>query len=1033
MSNFDSSTFSHDEADASVNTGAKTSRLGAHWTFEDWKVVETLFAKGTFDSKVSGLMKSHCDASFGMTAEDAKNTFRVLGEMYDRIVPLLVEAKLISASASESAETPAPAKTQAKTMKPGQKGSGKKDGLKKETMNKVMQIRFDNACRIVEEQAEAAVKSINLKEFVRPGVLTSQYLELRLVGFLIMFRFLLKHKKTLAEVPSKMLFVNNIIVAAKRFAEAVTGLKGQSLLGSEIEFSATALEHLKERVALVVTEFNFSGLQICQYTPQLQMYTDYDNAIPQAGLCLYPHQKKLIDALYTAIVNDDALMVTLRTTTGTGKTTIAAGMAYLVNHFAKQSTLPDGQKPVFVFCCSVRGVTDQVGNIAYNMGVPLGYAYMDDFKGYRLIRNWNCRDKSGVEHQPALILCDPYVCKSVLAEFPEAVLFIDEPTIGLDVMSDTAKANVELISQSLRRRTFLSSATLPEVCPKWILDSHREKYGEFVYIDEYSNKIHVGCEMYTLEGELVLSHIGCKTATELRRIIEMLQRNPFVGRAYTANVVVRMHAIMTEHGISGIPDIKAFFADVHNINANSIRNFALDMLRALSSHSDSVVETVCAEKVETRQLKKLATTKDTDSDIVWEAKQKASISHSVDFKSLLTSHAHRFLGPTLIATTSPVEFVKENFTEYVKAFGEEFGSISSLLKAVERIQADFDKKLERLDKADTADSKLDQERKRAELAEEKASHGMSIRGFEVNTSDHLRKFAANFDSAIDPALLRKPLDAADIQLIFTSQMNVKDEHRILLACGVAIIGTLASREYNSIAIRLFTEGKLAFAVADAGIAYGTNVPLNRVIVTKDFSDTYSIKTIFQLIARAGRVGKSWIAETFIDSTCATKLIEMIRAMEENDIELANLNELHEQFLSAAEFDADLVLAEIEREEALNAQRKAEEKAKYEAENKAKREAEEKAKREAEEKAKREAEEKAKAEAEAWQMSRRQAQRSNRVPAGTPIGDVMNAAPKSAPEVKTNANGFTRRPAAKESDQGSAQRPRRSLLANKFAL
>jgi hypothetical protein len=608
-----------------------------------------------------------------------------------------------------------------------------------------------------------------------------------------------------------------------------------------------------------------------------------------------------------------------------------------------------------------------------------------------------------------LIVCDPFVAENVLAEFPEAVLFFDEPTIGLDVMNNVAKANVELMSKHLRKITFLSSATLPEVCPRWILDSHREKYGEVTYKDMYSDTIHVGCEIYTLEGDLVLSHIGCKTSSELTHIIEVLQRNPFVGRAYTANVVERMYTIMTAHSIPNIPDINVVFADVCNLSANSIRNFALNMLRALATCTDAIVEAVCAEKIETRELKKLATSKNAESDVVWETEEKFSVGHSVDYTTLLTTHAHRYMGPTLLATKKPLEFVKENFSSYVDAFLKKFVSIANILKSVERAQTEFDKKLAQLDKETKVENKLEQERKRADLIEEKTKFRLSISGFEVNTSDHLRKFAATSDSAINPALIRKPLDVGDIEIIFTSQMCVDDYYRILLACGVAVYGGIKSAEYNGIVRRLMRDGKLSLVVADSGISYGINVPLNRVIVTKDFSDTHSIKTIFQLMARTGRVGKSWVAETFIDSTCAQSLIEQIRAIEENDIELANLNSLHAQF--AEEFDADVILAEIAKSEAAEKARREAEKAQREAEAKAKLEAEAKALREAQ----LEAEAKAKAEAEAWQLSQRQTKRGNRVPDGTPISAVMNAEPKRAPEVKPS-NGFSRRPAPPRRNQ-----------------
>jgi hypothetical protein len=248
-------------------------------------------------------------------------------------------------------------------------------------------------------------------------------------------------------------------------------------------------------------------------------------------------------------------------------------------------------------------------------------------------------------------------------------------------------------------------------------------------------------------------------------------------------------------------------------------------------------------------------------------------------------------------------------------------------------------------------------------------------------------------------------------------MYVSESLRVLLACGVAVIGAVSSPVYNRFASRLFTEGKLAFAVSDVGIAYGTNVPLNRIIATKDFTDTYSINTIYQLIARAGRVGKSWIAEAFIDAECAKKVVESIKTTSVSfDVETANLNKLHEEFSTKLDdIDAEMILLiqhELAEMEAVKAKTEAEAKAKVEAEAKAKAEAEAKAKAEQE---------------ELMKLAQRKSQRS--VPQRMPVSmsSVMKSEPVQRPDAsvgqKQQTNGFNRRPAP----AGDAK-PRRTVAS-----
>jgi hypothetical protein len=130
-------------------------------------------------------------------------------------------------------------------------------------------------------------------------------------------------------------------------------------------------------------------------------------------------------------------------------------------------------------------------------------------------------------------------------------------------------------------------------------------------------------------------------------------------------------------------------------------------------------------------------------------------------------------------------------------------------------------------------------------------------------------------------------------------MNVPENIKVLLACGVAVIDTFSCKAYNHFVDSLFIEGALAYAVADVRVAYGTNVPLSGIIVTKEFSDKYSFNTVCQLMARVGRVGKSWKGEVYIDESCRNTFVSSFRSgSSELDIENFNLNKLHDDIVLA---------------------------------------------------------------------------------------------------------------------------------------
>jgi hypothetical protein len=646
---------------------------------------------------------------------------------------------------------------------------------------------------------------------------------------------------------------------------------------------------------------------------------------------------------------------------------------------------------MFIFCCNLRQVMDQVAQLVYNSGIPFGIASIDPFIGLKEINNYNCKKDA----DRVVTVCGPEACIELLKKYPDAVLFLDEPTIGLDHKTDVAKCNVKLISECLPKWTILSSATLPEQLPSWILESHELKHGDTKFIDIYSNKIHIACEIKTLDGKLMLPHYGVESTSELEKTIERIKANPFVGRTYTSNVGNALYNVISDAGVDGIPNIKAIFDNTDNLNADSLRRVSMDMLSTVATKTDQIVKTICSNVITPRNVDCVEEKNvDDDSDIIWEKAEKFMIGHQLNYDTMCTTSAHRFMRPTLIATVNPIDFVHTHFTNIITDFTEQFGTVKQINDGFCQKLSIWEKQVNRSERAmDDSSIKSKEERMRNEETLSLNKPVLRMSGFQINTIEHLKKYAKNTKNVIDKSAIRTELDVTDIM---TVPMDVPDTVRILLACGVGIIGKYSGR-YTSIVHSLMDDGKLAYIVADSSIAYGTNVPINNVIVTKDFSDVHSINTIYQLISRAGRVGRSWIAEAFIDDTCAQKMIKSIQSdSQEHNIELTNLELLHSELVeNSTDIDTALIM-ELAKKQIEEERRQREE--------------EERLRREEAERLEREEVERIKREEEQQRLEELKKKRStigsgfNRT---VPISNVVNNPPANTVVVNNPVSGFMR--------------------------
>jgi len=779
--------------------------------------------------------------------------------------------------------------------------TNKSTKVSKIKLKKIDQIRQENTLRIILEDLKRSEDNFDYTDFRYPQNLTSKIIEMRCIALLQCAKFIIVNKKLYLDINNnikskKISFIYNIIIGFQKLITNLENLDYQSLNNSAetITICSDFITDLKVILSKLKTIYNFDAQIAYKTSPQLLFFTDIDHAIPNNNFKPYQHQIDITTNLYNSLKTNTPLLVTLRTMTGTGKTTTVVALAKTI--MQSRLIFPQHKNTILIFCCNLRSVMDQAAQWLFNADIPFAVGSIEVDKTIKIINNYNCKTNDN----RVAIICSPDVCLDLIInceENQQYVVFLDEPTIGLDVKSSTAKTNVKLMS-ILPRYAILSSATLP---PKinndsltgysWIYENHKVKHGEGTYLDIYSNKIHIGCEIKTFDGELVLPHLNRKTTSELKTTINNIKQLPFLGRAYTINVVKKMYELMNDEKLDNLPNIPQLFKDVDNLNTDTVRNYAMSLLEILSNSSDNLVCKICSTKVPMNSIKTVEIVKkvnDDDDDICWEDDTNIdkinNITYNVEFNKLGTEQAHRYTRQNLIATTKPYEFALKNFRNLIDDVIKDIQSLKKLNTVYYQELNIWQKEVNSLNKRE-----FKNDLERTKYTEELNASKPVLRfpsQFQINTKEHIKHYAQNSLIAIDKNSIRSLLNPNDIP-----ELSINDELLILLYCGVGIYTASLNSNYVNTVLKLAEEGKLAYLIADSSISYGTNYPINRVFIMDDISDVHSNNTIFQLMSRAGRVGKSWIAEAYVNNNCAERIINCSYSVNDN-VETNNINDLY---------------------------------------------------------------------------------------------------------------------------------------------
>lgn len=924
----------------------KIDGLSNKFTQDEWNVIERKYS--SFDLKVLDCLKL-----LGKSFEscEIKPEYNVLGEtLYIANRDLLLNPfeLVFPITKAETKET-----------------KEKKKQVKKLSKTKE-EIILENSKRRSKEEIETVLKTfkskIQSKEELQPKyAFNSDFVEIKGIGLMYAGHYLytnnLQFRKT-----KDLLFIFTVMVSIERFISSCQGLEGKNMLGVKESVSKTMLNDLLGWFEKLETIYTYNGFAVHDYAPELLIFTEFDKAIPAAGIKPRKHQIELIKKISEHF--DSGFLLAYFPPMSSGKTvSIIAIASYLTNHI--NVTANDQKRTQLICACNLPPVRDHMAGLCYNAGVKFAIASINPTSGkYTIVNHYSCAKDS----DRLVIITSPEVAYEILKDDQDGtncenyMLFVDEPTVGADnIRSETLKTNMLVLSVA-PKRTILSSATFPDLdlIPN-ITEYFRQKYSTIVMDTVYSNEIQISCDVKKFNFDIVTLHSNIKTQKQLLETIDTISKNPFLGRMYTSDVVRSLWMAMKKYNVKEILDIEKIFQHVDNMDSDKVRRIAMELLNMLSYESDETIENVCSCNiaVEHTILENIdsSSSKIKSNSSLWENDEDDS---ELDFDKLATSQAWLMQNTTLIATLDPIKFVQDHFYKFIKEdiynhyvdpivvdqkkqniFDQmkrdiiatddakndkknvffECGSsknnvFKNALSSFEKERNNLERKIETYEKSlDNSPktkcspnsegsegrrkdgerfTKVDIDKKIQELEDSVPKLDFPDYGH-INSKEHAKKYAGS--GKIFGRNIRIPPALESIQY---HNFNVSDEILALLFTGVGVYSTNDKSicpNYLKAVLDMASSGKLAYIVADVSICYGTNYPINRIIVTDDFANAHSINTLFQLFGRAGRVGRSWIAIVYVSEMVSKKLVDYVQKNIKIDTEAENMCSIFDECIS----------------------------------------------------------------------------------------------------------------------------------------
>jgi hypothetical protein len=842
----------------------------AKFRHEDWyKIEEKLDPFGMLVLNTLSPLGLPPDATIEAVAATPDHGLTVCGEpVYSTVIrPKLQEQDIVIGDVPVVGDDEKA--SESKKGKGGKAGGGKKGGGKKAPpLSRADQIRLQNTMTKTKEAVADVLDAITRSKRPNHGF-NQPIAELRLATLMWVAAQTLKSKS-----PDRAALYE-LAVGLMKAITATEHIKG---------ISEVALKDIERWSEKIKASANFSAKQLFYSYPRLVISTGYDKVFPRMAVRPYKSQEELMQLVH----ENKIALIFYNAMIGAGKTTSVVPLAtYCRNlrreriHAAKASgkgskgpkpqrgsvsvkpRVPKASEkdkprvgepfpPQIIFCCSVEPVRYQVASLAYNAQIAFGIATVMN-ESVDIKNSFSCPSDEARELIVADLISTLELLKAAAFKrknnqnYEEYILFLDEPTVAADTPEHPITQYVVDILSYAPELTILSSATMPDKddIPE-LVALYKNRHPDGTVLGLQSREALIGCEIITASGKTLSPHTYCETSEDLEKVISVIEDNAFLGRLYTAPIVYRLRERLEKLKVPGLPDLESVFQDVHNLSQIMIQEVARTLLRKLvETQNDEIIKEAC-------QPISSAVDKDV-SKLHREVEDFA-----FDSKMLFTTMAYRFAGGCLITVDKPVEFAEKNSDDILS----HMGAYPKIIKTYETLLEKYRDKVAKINSSVKSEDVKTQRLQEVEESERPRLEFPPI--CQINTKEHMEKFASrHIKAAEEDRLMRTPLILENLPF---SDLGVPDWIIMLLFAGIGIYEPdhlLLNDRYTELVLDLTTRGQLAFLISSSSIAYGANYPFYHVVIEDEMAMKRSMKTLFQLMGRAGRVGKSWTAKVHL--------------------------------------------------------------------------------------------------------------------------------------------------------------------------
>jgi hypothetical protein len=636
-----------------------------------------------------------------------------------------------------------------------------------------------------------------------------------------------------------------------------------------IEFSQKLLDiYISQIDLLYIVNHSFDIIERNKY---LLKYADMQ---------LYEHQKQI----FSIMKNKHSKVVLYQAPTGTGKTITPIG-------------LTKGNKVIFV--CAAKHVGLQLAKACISMDIPLAIAFgCNDPGDIRLhynaakdvVRNFKTggifRVDNTVGDKVEIIVCD---VKSYLPAMHymlafnknhEIITYWDEPTISLDY--DEHEFHPILQKNWLENEipnVVLSSATLPNQNDiHKMMDYFKIRFNGAQVYNIISHDCKKTIPIMSVEGDIVLPHIICKTGKELKQCMDHCKQFKTILRHFDLNEIISFISYIHENNllVRERYHIKEYFNDISDIHSISIKEYYLDLLASLKKNWDKIYESYMeSHNVNMMKSNIYITTKDahtlTDGPTIY-------IADDVDKLAKVLLKLSNI-------PTDQVEKISENiqFNEQIRKKIDETDHelkeyTDKIMNSNGKKDDDKDKKSSRIDMKDPTIKKLNNQIQT--LGNCLKSVNLNEM-FIPNTPEHLERFGkSNVKNAFT-------CDIGESVIENIMMTSVEPIWKVLLLLGIGVFRSHKDVKYLEIMKTLALQQRLYVIIATSDFIYGTNYQFCHGYIGKDLENMTQEK----VIQAFGRVGRNSTQMDYSIRLRNNELIKKIFFKEEDKKEVRNMNAL----------------------------------------------------------------------------------------------------------------------------------------------